>query len=381
MRALIAAAVMSALLSACGLFGGGPARVPAPLVEFKATMQPRQIWSAEVGKSGLYSLAPAVVGDAVFAAGVDGQVMKLDAATGRIVWRADAGITISAGVAAGQDIVVVGGPDGDVVALGAADGKQRWKVKVPGELFGEPVVAGDIVVLRSSDARLFALDGANGARAWTLQRPLPPLVLRADAGMVVAGDELLASFPGGRMLAVVLKTGTVRFDAPIATPKGTTELERIADVVGTPALQDGDACVAAFQGRIGCVNARNGTAVWGRDFSAPVGVAADARYVFGVDDRSTVHAFLRGTGVSMWSNDKLKDRVLSAPVSWGRAVVVGDLQGHVHLIGREEGGFLARIATDGSPIRVAPRLLDLGATTALLVQTSAGGIHAYRAEP
>ena len=277
MRAWLAAAcVACATLSGCGLFSDDSKRVPTPLVDFKATMAPRVSWSTSVGSSGIYNLAPAIVGTAVYAASVDGNVVRIDATNGSSKWRSSVDLKISAGVAANDDLVVVGGPDGDVVALDAASGKQRWAVKVPGELYGTPVIAGSLVVLRSSDARLFALDLGNGARAWTLQRPLPSLVLRADAGMTAYGETLLASFPGGRLLAVSLKTGTVRFDAAVASPKGTTELERIADVVGTPALDGNDACVAAYQGRIACVNAQTGSVLWGREFSSPLSVAADA---------------------------------------------------------------------------------------------------------
>jgi len=377
MRAWLAAACLAgATLSGCGLFSDDAKRVPSPLVDFKAGMAPRAQWSANVGSSGSYHLAPAIVGDAVYAAAADGTVVRLDAENGRKIWSVSLDQTISAAVAADASVVVVGGPDGEVVALDPANGKQRWAVKVPGELYGVPVIAEGIVVLRSSDARLFALDLANGARLWTLQRPLPALVLRADAGMTAHGETLLASFPGGRLLAVALKTGTVRFDAAIANPKGTTELERIADVVGTPAIEGDEACVAAYQGRIACVSAQNGQARWGRDFSSALSVAADASYVFGIDERSVVQAFVRGTGVSMWANDKLKDRNLGAPVSWERAVVVGDYQGYVHFLSRDEGGFLARIATDGSPIRVAPRLYDRAGAASLIVQTSGGGIYA-----
>jgi outer membrane protein assembly factor BamB len=381
MRAwLVAAYVACATLAGCGLFSDDAKRVPTPLVDFKATMAPRVSWSTSVGSSGIYNLAPAIVGTAVYVASADGDVVRIDANNGTSKWRSSLDLKISAGVAANDDLVVVGGPDGDVVALDAVTGKQHWSVKVPGELYGTPVIAGGLVVLRSSDARLFALELANGTRAWTLQRPLPSLVLRADAGMTAYGETLLASFPGGRLLSVSLKTGTVRFDAAVASSKGTTELERIADVVGTPALDGNDACVAAYQGRIACVNAQTGAVLWGREFSSPLSVATDASYVFGVDERAVVHAFVRGSGVSMWSNDKLKDRGLGAPTSWQRAVVVGDYQGYLHFLSRDEGVFIARVPTDGSAVRVAPRLLDRAGTSLLIVQTSAGGVFAIEAQ-
>lgn len=368
---------VAALLGGCGLFSDDTKREPAPLVQFTQSMQTQVVWSTSVGSSKSFPLAPAVVGNAIYAAAADGTVTRVDAASGRALWRASADHVVSAGAGVGDDLVVVGGPDGDVTAFRAADGTQLWHVIVPGELYGQPVVAKGLVILRTSDARLFALDGASGSRRWTLQRTLPPLVLRADAGMTVAGDTLVASFPGGRLLGVNLATGTVRYDVAIAMPRGTTEIERIADVIGSPVIDGTDACVVAYQGRIGCVNAQTGAAVWGRDFSAAVGVAADSRFVFGADVRSNVQAFARGTGVSLWTNDQMRERDLSAPVSVGRAVLFGDVQGYVHALSREEGTFLARVSTDGTPIRVAPRLLDTVNGFQVVVQTTGGSLYAF----
>lgn len=375
-RIVAVGVIATALLGGCGLFSDGVKREPAPLVQFTPSLQTRIAWSTSIGSSKSFPLSPAVVGSAIYAAAADGAVVRLEVANGRTVWRASADHAVSAAVGVGEDLVIVGGPDGEVTALRAADGSQAWRVTVPGELYGQPIVAKGLVILRTSDARLFALDAVSGERRWTLQRSLPPLVLRADAGMAVAGETLVASFPGGRLLGINLATGTVRYDVAVAMPRGTTEIERIADVIGSPAIEGSDACVVAYQGRIGCVNAQTGVAVWGRDFSAAVGVAADSRFIFGADVRSNVQAFARGTGVSIWTNDQMRERDLSAPVSVGRAVLVGDVQGYVHALSREEGTFLARLPTDGSPIRVAPRLLDTAEGLQVVVQTSGGGLYA-----
>jgi outer membrane protein assembly factor BamB len=94
-----------------------------------------------------------------------------------------------------------------------------------------------------------------------------------------------------------------------------------------------------------------------------------------VDESSVLQAFVRSNGVSQWSNDKLKYRGLSSPVSFGRAVVVGDYKGILHFLSREDGNFLARFSTDGSEVRATPRLADALKPESLLVQTSGGGIY------
>lgn len=375
-RVLLSASVI-ALVSACSLFST-PKRAPVDLPPFTATLKPRVIWSETIGSSGNAALTPAIFENDIYAAAGDGRVVRLDA-RGKTLWRKEAGFPVSAGVAAGEGVAVVGGANGEVAALDLETGAIRWKATVPGELLGHIVIGRGLVILRSSDARLFALDITSGANRWTVQRPLPPLVLRADGGMVMRDDLVVASFPGGRLLGVNAATGVVRYDATVATPKGTTELERIVDVVGTPVFEGDTVCVASYQGRIGCMNAANGQPVWGRDFSAPVGAAADGRFVFGVDEASVVQAFTANTGTLTWTNDRFKYRSISTPLSWQRAIVVGDYQGYLHFLGREDGVEIGRLSTNG-PIRVPLQLADAIAPGSLLAQTTAGGIYLIGAE-
>ena len=60
----------------------------------------------------------------------------------------------------------MGSSEGDVVALDAADGKQVWKVRVRGEVLAPPAVGSDIVVVRTVDGRLVGLNLQDGQERW-----------------------------------------------------------------------------------------------------------------------------------------------------------------------------------------------------------------------
>ena len=75
------------------------------------------------------------------------------------------------------------------------------------------------------------------------------------------------------------------------------------------------------------------------------------------EDTGAVVALDKNTGASVWKQDKLSYRDLSAPLAVRIYVVVGDFEGHVHFLKFEDGSFAARIATDGSGIAAAPRLI------------------------
>jgi outer membrane protein assembly factor BamB len=372
----LACLLLVTTLASCSMFSSKKPRIePAPLVNFKPSLTVRTLWQADLGLAGTPFLAPVFTDGKVYAAGSDGKVVALDAASGRQVWSVTVDADIAAGVGADAATVVVASARGTVFAFDAATGKQRWKVKASTEVLSAPAVGSGVVVVRSMDNKIVAYDVESGERRWVVQRTAPALVLRAAPGIVINDGVAFIALPAGRLLAINTATGTARWDAPIAEPRGATELERVADVSGMPALLGREVCATAYQGRIACVDTGNGSLRWAREFSADVGPAIDQRYVFAADELGSLAGFSRDTGGSLWRSTALRGRGLSAPVSFGRAVVVGDKQGYLHFLSREEGAMLARTSM-GAQLRAAP--IVTGAN--LVVQTVEGKLIALTTE-
>jgi outer membrane protein assembly factor BamB len=268
-------------------------------------------------------------------------------------------------------MVIVGTAQGEVIAFDYS-GKLLWKAQISSDILSAPQVEQDIVVVRSGDGRLFGFDAATGARKWVYQRTLPALTVRTHVGMQPYRGAIFAGFPGGRLVALSVASGGLVWEAAVALPKGTTELERVADVTSLPVTDGRQVCAAAYQGRVACFGATKGELLWARDFSSVSGMTMDTRNVYASDEKSAIVAFDRANGASLWKQDKLLGRNISAPVLAGRYLAVGDLQGYVHFLSREDGSFVARIATDGSPIIAQPIPLDDN----VLVQTLKGGVYA-----
>jgi len=353
-----------------------PVNEPAALVQFTPSMATRTVWTARIGKSGDYPLVPAVVDARVYAASADGEISCLEAADGKPVWKIKAGTELTAGVGTDGTVLVVVGVDGLILAFDATDGKPLWKAQASTEVLSTPALGSGVVVVRSMDNRIAAYDLVSGTRRWFVQRTAPPLALRASPGIVINDGIAFVALPAGRLLALAAQTGAPRWDAPIAEPRGATELERVADVSGMPALMGREVCAASYQGRLACVDAGNGSVRWARELSADVGPGLDQRYVFASDERGNLQAFSRDSGSSLWRNTSLGWRGLSSPVSFGRAVVVGDRQGYLHFFSREEGALLARVQTDGSAIRATPVV----AGSTLIVQSQNGSLLAISTE-
>ena len=369
-RACAAAAAAVALGAACSSVPTGPK--PAPLPELAGAKTVRVLWRAEVGAAEGFVFSPALVGDAVYAAARDGTVRRFDAATGRLRWQAAAGSRLSAGVGADAASVAVANEEGEVTVLEAASGKLRWRARVSSEVLAAPVIGAGLVLVRSIDNRVFAFGADDGKRRWVYQRAASSLIVRTPAGALVGGDSVYAGFRGGKLAAIALSNGGLRWEATVALPKGATELERVTDVVGDPVAQGLEVCAAAYQGRVACYEMANGRQVWARELSSLTGVSVDARYAFAADDRGAVHALEHASGRSVWKQDRLAHRELSLPLPVGNAVAVGDFEGYVHFLARDTGAFIARHETGGGAVRAAPLALPSG----LLVQTVGGALHA-----
>lgn len=367
-RAALAALLAGALAGCSGSTGPKPAALE-PLSGAKA---PRAIWSYRVGAAGEAQLRPALAGTAVYAAARDGTVVRLDAADGKEQWRVDVPGRLLGGVGADARTVAVATDEGEVFALEAESGKLRWRTRVSSEVLAAPRLAGGLVLVRSADSRIHALEAGDGKRRWVYQRTPAPLRLRTPQGMSVQADVVYAGFPAGRLVALDLAGGALRWEATVAVPRGTTELERVTDVVGDPELIGLEVCAAAFQGRVACFDAQNGSPLWTRELSSVTGVSADARYAYVSDERGAVHALDRTNGRSLWKQERLAHRQLSRPLPLGERIAVGDLEGYVHLLARDSGALAARAATDGSAVRAAPLAIPGG----FLVQTQAGGLFA-----
>lgn len=346
---------------------------PAELVLIQPTAALKLLWQGSVGGAEKDIFFPAVSGRVVYAAGAAGQIIGFDVASGRQVARMEAGQRIAGGVGSGGGMVLVGTAKGEVLAFDQ-DGKSLWKARLSGEVLSPPAMRDGIVVARAGDGSIFGMDAANGKRRWVYQRATPALSLRSHAGLVVERGAVFAGFAGGRLVAIALANGTIGWEAVVALPRGTTELERVADIASLPVIERDQVCAVAFQGRVACFDLMRGATLWARDMSSIAGMAADSRYVYITDDKDALNALDKSTGASIWKQDKLAGRGVSGPLALGRYVVVGDYQGYVHVLSREDGSFAARIATDGSAIGAPPAALT---ADSFVVQTRNGGVFAF----
>ena len=357
----------AAVLAGCA--SGSARPKPAELAPNMALVGVRQAWTARVPAVG-FPLQVNVQGQQVTLAGTDGTIVTLDGATGRETGRASAGAQLSAGVGSDGRVSAVVTRDNRVVAL--EGGRELWRHKLATQSYTAPLVAGGRVFVLGADRSLSAFDGRNGAPLWHLDRPAEPLVLRQAGVLQAVGNTLVAGM-AGRLVGVDPDTGTVRWEAPLASARGTNDVERLIDLVGGVSREGSTLCARSFQTAVGCVDTGSGNVQWTKPASGATGVAGDGQRLFGAESDGRVLAWRADTGDRAWATDALQWRTLTGPLVLGRSVIVGDSTGLVHMLSREDGSPLNRLATDGSGIAATPVV----AGNTLVVVTRSGGVYGF----
>jgi outer membrane protein assembly factor BamB len=367
-RVLVVVMAAAALSAGCSWFGKDE-KPPSPLPDFRPTATVTIGWQQSLEAAGVAGFSPIGSGEAVYAATAEGTLASFDAGSGRLNWRIKTGGKLSAGVGAEGDTVVVGTSKGDVLAFDRT-GKPRWTSRISSEVLGPPRIGDNVTVVWSGDGNVFGLATADGMRRWVLQRTMPALSVRNQAGGIVARGAIFLGVAGGKLLAIDLDKGILGWEGTVAQPKGATELERIADVTSLPAITAGAVCAAAYQGRVACFDPAKGTFLWSRDIPSKDGLVIDNRHLYVTDDKGAIHALDTATGTSVWKQDKLVTRSPSGPQLLGDYLAVVDYQGYVHVLDRNNGSLVGRVATDGSAATTQPVALKDG----VLFQTRKGAL-------
>ncbi|MFV1996927.1 MAG: outer membrane protein assembly factor BamB [Acidiferrobacterales bacterium] len=372
---LLAAALF---LSACG--GGGKSNLapPTPLKGFKSSAAITEIWSVDIGSaSDRYNrLQPRVAGDILFAASGKGRVSAFNTVKGNLMWREEYSVPVSGAMGYGNNLALLGTREGEVLALQYDSGKLLWRTRLSSEVLVPPVATSGIVLAQTVDGYVYGLKASDGSELWKFNRTVPALSLRGTSRPNLQGGLAVTGFANGTMVGLDIKTGRLRWDAVVSRPTGRTELERIVDVDGSPVIAGFRLFAVSFQGRLIALDLRSGRLLWTQKMSAYVPVAADNSLVYVVDAEGIVVALDQRTGAEVWRQEGLRARFLSAPVLIGKYIAVGDYDGYLHLLSRQDGSFAARTNIGGAIISGAVARGDR-----LYVNNQSGKLVAFQVSP
>lgn len=330
----------------------------AKLPDYEKQLALKRLWKRGTGEGDdrhYLRLQPVIAEDKIFAANADGEVHAFDESSGKRLWRVKTDYALTGGLGADSKRVLFGTKNGLVVALSTVDGSLLWQAQTTSEVLAPPVSNGSVVVVQTIDARVFAFNAESGVQLWSYDHISPVLSLRGTASPVIVATQVICAFDNGQLVSFSIADGSRTWESRVAQPKGRTDLERIVDVEGRPAVQGGIVYAASYQGSIGAFGRAQGNAIWKKSFSTVHRVVAAGGKVFAIDERSRITAFNSANGDIMWDSEALLNRNLNAPTLLDDYLATIDEDGHLHLLSQADGSYLYRTKPAGSEFH-APML-------------------------
>lgn len=349
---------------------------PKDLESIDATVKIKKVWRQSIGSSDdVYqpTLHPAVGDGVVYAASNKGRISAWPVVKGKRLWRTDLDLSLSGGVGLGAGLVAVGTAKGELIALDAETGEERWRTTLSSEILSAPAAQGDLLVAQTQDGKVYGLSVATGEELWRYTVEVPVLSLRGTAGPLVTPRMVITGFANGKLVALNAATGTLLWEAKLATGEGKSELERMVDV-NSPIMGSEVVYATSYQGRAGAFSRGTGRELWAQDSSSYHPPAYGSGRLFVADTEGQVLRLRSSGGRAEWTNTDLLRRGLTPPLAVGNFVMVADSEGYLHALSQADGSIVGRVKVDGDGVAVA--MVTDGTT--LFVQDQDDDLTAYQ---
>lgn len=350
---------------------------PAELVDFPEEVRLRRVWSVKVGngQGDKYNrLKAAIENNTIYAASNNGNVLAINRENGSRLWRTELDFQVTGGVGFGGNLVLLGTENSSVIALDATSGDILWETQVTSEVLSTPASNGNIVVVQAIDGKLSGHDARTGEQLWIYENTVPALTLRGESSPLIIENFVIAAFGNGTIVSLALNNGTLRWEERVAVPTGSSEIDRMVDIDGDLVLSDnGLLLVPSYQGYLAAIDAVTGQTRWRVEESSVNGASSGFGNIYVCDERDHVKAYRTSQETTVWVNEQLDLRRLTAPTSFSNYVAVGDFEGYVHLLSQVDGRFLGRTRVDSDGIRAPMQSRD----NTLYVYGNSGNLSAY----
>ena len=365
LKQLIVISIITSVLIACA--ANDTNEQPIELVDFQHEAQIEVLWDIDTGSgSGKYQLAlqPYLDSENLYIADYKGKISAYNKTTGKTIWQVKSDFPVSAGVGGGGGLLFVGTADGRLIAFNQNDGQIVWETELSSELLSIPSRGLGVVVARTVDGSIQAFSASAGERLWSYKQSVPSLSLRGNASPIISGGLVISGSDNGVITALSLSEGRVVWETRIAAPGGRSELDSLVDIDSAPKLDKGILYTGAYQGRVAAVTADEGQTIWARDKSVNLGLSLDSENIYAVDELSHIWALDRNSGATLWVQEKLHARPVTATVVNDQYVLTADFEGYIHVLAKDDGRLVARKKLGGDRFIATP-LIDNGIYYAL----------------
>ena len=324
---------------------------PRPLNTITNKFEAKRNWEIKFnGENSLGNFIPAFSGDNLFASDSTGNIKSINTSSGKVNWDIETNF-LSSGIAAGFGILIVSDLDGNVIAIDQKDGSELWSVNVKGEVLAPAAIDAKFIIVKTGSGDLMALDKITGEIKWSYRSKLPTLTIRGSSSPVIFENQIYATFDNGRLGVFQIDSGFPVWDGAISYVSGASELENIIDADSNPVIDSGLVFTTNYQGNLNIFDIAQKRSVWTAEASSFHSPVVLRGMMAVVESDSSIKSFSMKTFEESWSIDDYSNRLLSNPISFNGYMVVGDLEGFIHIIDPLNGKTISRKKISKKPIK------------------------------
>lgn len=302
------------------------------------------------GENSLGSFKPSFYLGNMIIADPEGNITSTNPQSGKINWKINLERELAAGVASGFGKLIVSDINGFVIAIDFETQDIIWEKNIGGEVLANTLVSASLILAKNSVGELVALSSSSGEKEWSFRSQLPALTVRGTGEPIIENDIVFSSFDNGRLGAFQLDTGFFLWDAPISFVEGSSELENLIDGDSAPVLAKQLIFATNYQGNLTAFDITQKRPVWNAkasSFHSPVVVN---NMIMVVQDNGSILSFSMTNLAPSWISEEYLRRELSNGVAYKNMMLVGDLEGYVHVINPLTGITLGRKKVSRNPI-------------------------------
>lgn len=341
---------------------------------------PVRAWRSGIGTGGSKRkrliAAPIVAEGTVFTIDAAARVSAFGAGSGRKYWQVrtaprndDEGASLGGGLAYDKGRVFASNGIGYLTALDAATGRVLWRAKTEAPMRAAPTVNGNRVFVTTVTNQVVAFAAENGVRLWNYDGVGSDTILLGGATPAVDAGVVVAPFNNGELVALRADNGAVLWNDSVIALRRTEAAATLSDIAAPAVIDRGRVYAVGHTGLLVSIDLRSGQRVWEAAVAGVTQPWIAGNFLFATSVDAEVVAIDIRTGQVLWvtqlrlweDEDDEEDRIVwSGPVLASDRLIVTGSHGEALSISPYTGAVIGRIETpDGIilPPAVANRTL------------------------
>lgn len=349
-------AVMSTAVIGCNRGIKPVVNDPVKLVQIAESISVLQpVFSTDIGnkkasKKDPLDLQVGYVNGQIVIASRGGDLTGFNSA-GERLWSINVGDQITGGVAldALSQTAIISTRGGQVMAFDSVTGAKRWQKQLSGSVLTPALITNNRVILSANDGFLHGLSLQTGQSVWQFATQVPAISVRGSAAPTLLDSKTaLLATADGRLHAVTTDSGLPQWSRRVGVGTGSSEVERMSDVDGTPIVDKNQLFAISYSGQLLGIDLASRQVMFVNELASLKSLAVNNQQVIGTSLEGKVVAYNRSNGEVLWESEELAYRHLTNPVMIGNYIAVGDFDGMVHLFDPASGKIVSRVQTKGA---------------------------------